>query len=93
MAVECPAAGCDYAGHLDAVEGHIGGVAEGHDGLVVSDLRKSLDGEGSEGLAIGLVAVVVLVLVLWHLHRRANAEGSESGESEASEGLEAGGEW
>lgn len=93
MAVECPASGCDYSGHLDAVEGHIGGVSEGHDGLVPADLRKSLHGEGSEGLAVGLIALVVVVAVLWYLHRQASEDDGGSGVSESSEALEAGGEW
>jgi hypothetical protein len=93
MSVECPAADCGYTGHLDAVEGHIGGVSEGHDGLVPADLRKSLHGEGSEGLAVGLIALVVVVAVLWYLHRQGDGEESETADTEASEGLEAGGEW
>jgi len=93
MSVECPAAGCGYTGHLDAVEGHIGGVSEGHDGLVPADLRKSLHGEGSEGLAVGLVALVVVAVVLVYLYRSGNEEEDDTGDSEASEGLETGGDW
>jgi hypothetical protein len=94
MAVECPAPECDFAGHLDAVEGHIGGSTDGvHDGVVPSDLRESLHGEGSEGLAVGLLALVAVVLALWYLSRDSEQEESEDEESGPSEGLEAGGEW
>lgn len=91
MSIECPAKGCGYTGHLDAVEGHIGGVADAlHDGVVTADLRKSLHGEGSEGVdekAI-LIGIVVLVVVLWGVWK-----ASRTGEDRADEGSEGEGEW
>lgn len=69
MSVECPASGCDYSGYMDAVEGHIGGVNDAvHRAVVKSDLRKSLDGEGSTGgfwtpFRVLLVVLVGLLLV------------------------------
>lgn len=65
MAVSCPADGCDFDGTMDQVEGHIGGVADDlHEGIVESELVQSLQGEGNDGLPIGLLAVVGLVLLV-----------------------------
>lgn len=89
MSVECPAAGCDYSGHLDAVEGHLGGVADkAHRGVVPADLRKSLDGKGSEGLAVGLALVVVVAVLLLYWSGSDEQEEGGTDESEASEGAE-----
>lgn len=93
MAVECPVDDCSFTGLLDAVEGHIGGVAEGHGGVVPADVRKSLDGEGSEGVPGGLVVLVVLALLIWYFPPPEDEGESGTGESEASQGVEAGGLW
>jgi hypothetical protein len=89
MAVECPAPQCDYAGFLDAVEGHIGGAVDSaHEGLAVADLRESLHGEASEGLRKGLLAAGIIALIgLWWL----SWDGRTS-EDQPAEGLEADGE-
>lgn len=65
MSVQCPADGCDFTGHMDAVEGHIGGVSDpDHVGVVVPDLRASLS-KGTNTRKIGLlVALVVGIFVL-----------------------------
>lgn len=94
MAIECPASGCDYTGTLDAVEGHVGGVADAlHEGVVTSGLAQSLHGEGSGGVDgvnwKPLVAVGIVVLIgLWWLSR-----DTRTSEEQAAEGPELGGEW
>ena len=69
MAVECPASGCGYAGHLDAVEGHIGGVNDAlHEAVVSADLRESLHGEASGGgfwTPLRVLGVVLLAVLVW----------------------------
>lgn len=83
MSVECPASGCDYTGTLDAVEGHIGGSADGlHEGVTVPDLRGYLPGEGGgeggeEASEIPLWLVVVAGVVVLYLLYRAAQDGQE----------------
>jgi hypothetical protein len=86
MAVACPAAGCEYSGLVDQVEGHLGGVADAaHEGLTVSALEESLHGEGSEGLPAvalgGLVLVGVLVAYLYLEEKKRQSEPSEGVQS------------
>lgn len=93
MSVQCPAAGCGYTGHLDAVEGHIGGVADAlHEGVVTADLRTP-DGKASDGLMLGLLALLLVAGAAVYLSSEEPGEEAESGDSEPSEGLEEGGEW
>ena len=85
MAVQCPASGCDYAGTLDAVEGHIGGVADTlHEGAVTADLAESLHGKASEGVSKGLLAVGIigLIVLMWWVSR---SRTSENGPAEGSQ--------
>jgi hypothetical protein len=94
MSVQCPAPDCDYAGHLDAVEGHIGGVGDPlHQGVVPADLRKSLDGKASEGVAIGLLLLVVGVVLLVYLAGQEPEEEESADESVAVEGPEGPAQW
>lgn len=104
MAVKCPASGCDYSGTLDAVEGHIGGVRDSlHEGIVASDLVKSLHGEGSDGASEGaslspwwvLVAGLLLVgVLLWMGSRDQDDRADQEDEQDqpAESGL-MGGDW
>jgi hypothetical protein len=90
MSVECPAGGCGYTGHLDAVEGHIGGVGDRvHEGVVVADLRKSLHGKASGGLPAGLVLLVVgSVVVVLYLRSQGESGGSEGLNQSESEDID-----
>jgi hypothetical protein len=74
---------------MDQVEGHIGGAADGpHQGLVIGDLQRSLDGEASEGLSKALLAAGLIALIgLWWLSR-----DTRTSEERAAEGPEADGE-
>jgi len=86
MAVECPASGCDYAGHMDAVEGHIGGVNDAlHQAVVKSDLRKSLDGKASTGAfwtPYRVVGVVLLGVLVWTVISGGREDGGSAVEEE-----------